>query len=170
MSAHLCNVRAACLSAALLFLLVATWHMSGISPEYRTHISHLRTHLHRPCQEVLPLKQGSFEVQAAKQQASIVIVVTSKESSLDRRSWLRNQFMRNLGLLHQQDEAAAESVVMKFAIGSQGGCWICRRAALSKQDLMRWQCTILWVLLEKVVAVHKDYTVSLASCDMPGHS
>jgi hypothetical protein len=56
----------------------------------------------------------------AKKDASIIVVVTTKASSRDRRSWLRKQFKRNVELLRQKNSAAADTVVFKFALGSIG--------------------------------------------------
>lgn len=56
----------------------------------------------------------------AKKDASIIVVVTTKVSSKDRRAWLRKQFKRNVELLRQKNPAAADAVVLKFAMGSLG--------------------------------------------------
>lgn len=52
--------------------------------------------------------------------ASIVVMVTNKADSTDRRTWLRRQFQRNVELLRQRDPVAAEAVVLKFVIGTMG--------------------------------------------------
>lgn len=119
------NRSAACIPAALLFLLGLSWQVSANSN-------------HMMCTQHSPANSSTQPyVTTAKQQASIVVFVTTKDSSTDRRSWLRNQFKRNVALLRKQDPAAADGVVLVFAIGSRGlgsgrPCTACenQRAAL----------------------------------------
>jgi hypothetical protein len=59
-----------------------------------------------------------------KQTASIVVVVTTKAGSWDRRKWLRDHFHKNVEMLRQQDPAAADGVVLRFAVGNIGGCLV----------------------------------------------
>jgi hypothetical protein len=60
------------------------------------------------------------QAQVPKQEASIIVVVTSKASSSARRSWFREQFKKNVALIRKQNPAAADGVVMRFAVGNQG--------------------------------------------------
>lgn len=110
---------AVCLPAALLLLLVLTLSISS-----RNYVSfHLSDDSDHASRQQASGLQGAASTgpAVAKLQASIIVMVTSKESSRDRRSWLRTQLKRNLALLRKQDPAAADGVVIKFAIGNKGG-------------------------------------------------
>jgi hypothetical protein len=49
---------------------------------------------------------------------SCIIIYTSKVSSVERRTWVRRQFQRNMALLRAQDTNLAAGVVMKFVLGT----------------------------------------------------
>lgn len=58
--------------------------------------------------------------------ASIVVLVTSKADSRDRRHWLRRQLAKSVNLLRERQPATAAEVVLKFTCGTAG---------VSEQDL-----------------------------------
>lgn len=110
---------AACLYAVLLLLAAASWRQL-IGSQQNTYITNRTVTSLCGHQQTIFRSVAHVGRSCAKQQASIVVVVTSKDSSRDRRTWLREQFKRNVDLLRKRDAAAAAGVIMKFAVGSQG--------------------------------------------------
>lgn len=103
----------------LLVLLGASWSQqpAGTSIAYR-----LNYQSYSGCEDSELGGAASLATAAGKKNASIFMAVTTKASSWKRRTWLRNQFHRNVELLRQQDPAAADGVVLRFIVGSIGGC------------------------------------------------
>jgi hypothetical protein len=110
---------AVCLPAALLLLLVLGLLISN-SNHVRLLFSDKSDHASR--QQASLLQGGASTGPAVGEvQSSIIVMVTSKESSRDRRSWLRTQLKINVALLRKQDPTAADGVVIKFAVGKEEG-------------------------------------------------
>lgn len=106
-------------AAALLVLLGASWSQQTAGAPVAYRLNH---QVNCGCGEIATSGASLEAAAARKKTASIVVVVTSKASSWERRTWLRDQFHKNVELLRKEDPAAADGVVLRFAVGNIGGC------------------------------------------------